>query len=115
VHGGGTLEVTESLIHDEAKCAVMIGAGGTLRATSTLFANNGYAGIVALEGSQAELSVCRIENNANFGIQVGGLLRANGCLIQKHGQCGVFVQANAQYGDEQNQYAENGQRDVANS
>jgi hypothetical protein len=114
VHGGGTLDLKESLLHDETKFAVMVGEAGTLRAVGTLFANNGVAGLAALEGSQTELSACRIENNGNFGIQIGGVLRATGCVIQKHSQCGVFVQTNGQFGDEQNQYAENGQTDVNN-
>jgi hypothetical protein len=112
-HDGGILELKGTKLHGCAKFGIMVGENGLLKAWNSTLCECGVGALYTNPGCNVELVGCTIENNGQFGMQLtGGVIKTSQCTIRNHTAFGVVVFHVAQFGDDQNQYLNNGQQDV---
>ena len=114
VHAGGILNLVNTNIHDEAKLGLMIGDRGTVSIQGGTISNCGQAGILCMTNGVLKMQGATLDHNGQFSMQLlaGSTAEITGCTISNHTMFGFVMArgANVEYSD--NNFSNNGQRDI---
>jgi hypothetical protein len=88
------LKMKGTCVHNQPKTAVVLCEGAVLKATESVFSDNGVCGLGLFEKTKAELNQCQFLRNGPLGIQAkGGELVLTNCVIKNHAQVGILCTA----------------------
>lgn len=114
VHNDGILQVDSSRIHELSKIGIFVGDKGLAEIKNSAIEHCGQAGIVVGTGGRMNISKSILDGNGQLAMQFLPSVDATvtECVIQNHTMFGFVMARGANVEYSENQFSNNGQKDI---